>query len=62
MRQSVISEDLEGFFCSMEVMSLSDPVGLMDAKGQELLCSGMITFGVELAGRTTSVGVEEIPT
>jgi hypothetical protein len=30
-------------------------VDLKDAKGQELPCSGVITFGVELAGRTTSV-------
>ena len=34
---------------------LKMPVGLTDAKGQGLPCSGLITFGIELAGRRTSV-------
>jgi hypothetical protein len=51
----MISEDLESLFSTMEVVTLPGPVGLTDAKGRELPCSGVITFGVELAGRTTSV-------
>jgi hypothetical protein len=51
----MISEDLESLFGTIEVVTLPGPVGLTDAKGRELPCSGVITFGVELAGRTTSV-------
>ena len=39
----------------MEVVTSPGLVGLTDAKGQELPCSGVITFGIELTGRTTSV-------
>ena len=31
------------------------PVGLTDADGQLIHCSGMVTFNVTIAGRTTSV-------
>jgi hypothetical protein len=51
----MISDDLEGSFGTMEVVTPPGPVGLTDAKGRELPCSGVITFGVEIAGRTTSV-------
>ena len=44
----MISEDLESCFGTMEVVTLPGLVGLMAS-------SGVITFGVELAGRTTSL-------
>jgi hypothetical protein len=55
MRRSMISDNLKSSFGTMEVVTPPGPVGLTDAKGRELPCSGVITFGVEIAGRTTSV-------
>ena len=53
----MISEDLEVFFGTMEVVSLPGPVGLTDAKRQKTRTTMLRdnNLCVELAGRTTSV-------
>ena len=51
----MVSEDLEVFLGTMEVVGAPGPVGLTDAKRQELPCSGVMTFNIQIAGRTTSV-------
>ena len=55
IRRSMVSEDLEVFLGTMEVVGAPGPVGLTDAKRQELPCSGVMTFNIQIAGRTTSV-------
>ena len=51
MSRSIISEDLEGFFSIIEVLRSPGLVGLMDANKQDLPCSGLITFNIQIAGR-----------
>jgi hypothetical protein len=55
MRRSMVSDDLESSLGMMEVVTPPGPVGLTDSKGRDLPCSGVITFGVEIAGRPTTV-------
>ena len=51
----MVSEDFEVFLGTMEVVRAPGQVGLTDAKRQELPCSGVMTFNIQIAGRTTSV-------
>ena len=55
MRRSMVSDNLESSLGMMEVVTPPGPVGLTDSKGRDLPCSGVITFGVEIAGRPTTV-------
>ena len=55
MSQSIISEDLEGFFGMIEVIRLPGPVGLIDANQQNLPCLEVISFNIQIVGRQTNI-------
>ena len=52
--KSIVSEDVETHFRQMEVLTYPSLVGLPDANGQPIHCSGEVTFNVTIAGRTTT--------
>ena len=53
--RSVISKDVEKHFGPAEIITYPGPVGLTDADGQPLYCSGEVTFNITIAERTTSI-------
>ena len=54
--KSLVSEDVETLFGSTEVLTYPGPVGLTDARGQPIHCSGEVTFCVTIASKSTSMG------
>ena len=54
-RRTMVSEDLEGLFGAMEVVSPPGPIGLEDANGRKLPCTGLVDFTVEFAGKMCDV-------
>jgi hypothetical protein len=54
-KRTMVSEDLEGLLGVMEIISPPGPIGLEDANGQELPCTGLVDFTVEFAGRSCNV-------
>ena len=42
-RKSIVSEDIEGYFGLMEVITYPGPIGLTNANGRLIYCSGEVT-------------------
>ena len=45
----MVSEDMKGLLGTMEAVTAPGPVGLKDANGHEISCTGIINFSMKFA-------------
>ena len=53
--KSLVSEAVEKHFGLTDIITYPGPVGLQDANGEPIYCSGEVTFNVTIEDKTTSV-------
>jgi hypothetical protein len=54
MSHAIVAEDVESIFRTTEIIHSPGPVGLKDARGQELSCLGTVIFNIQIAERGTN--------